>query len=172
MAAAAADALGLDHVHFVPTREQPFKVGRHGASARDRAAMLALALEGEPRFELDRRELDRGGPSYTVDTLESLRVAFPGDPLFLLVGADAARELPAWHRAARLAELATVVALTRPGSPPPQHELITRIVAVPAVDVSATEIRERVARGESVAGLVAGAVAAYIAEHGLYTGKT
>jgi len=168
VAAAAADHLGLDRVHFVPARAHPFKAGRHGANAEQRAAMVELAMAADPRFVLDRRELERLGPSYTVDTLRALRTECPADALFLLVGADAARELPGWHEAEVLPRLARIVALTRPGATPPPHPLCADTLAVPAVPVSATEIRERVRRGAGIDGLVPAAVAAYIEEHGLY----
>lgn len=167
-AASAADRLSLDVVHFVPARQQPFKVGTHRASSVDRAAMLERALASDTRFVLDRREIEREGPSYTVDTLRSLQAEFPRDRLFFLVGADAARELPQWHEAERLPELAEIVVLTRPGTDPPESALIGRVLVVPAVEVSATAVRERVRRGESLLGLVPNEVAEYIGEYGLY----
>lgn len=172
VAAAAADRLPLDHVHFVPARQQPFKVGAHRASAEDRTAMLRAALAseaGDPRFVLDLRELHRPGVSYTIDTLRSVSAEFPGDALFLLVGADAARELPSWREAGAVARLARVVALTRPGITPPRDPLVAEQLDVPAVHISGTDIRRRVGRGESIRGLVPPVVEAYIAAHGLYT---
>ena len=168
VAGAAADRLGLDRVHFVPARAQPFKAGRHGADAAERAAMVELAMAADRRFVLDRRELERDGPSYTVDTLRALRTERPADALFLLVGADAAQELPGWREADALPRHARIVVLTRPGVAPPPHPLCADSLEVPAVDLSATEIRERVRRGESIEGLVPAAVARYIEEHGLY----
>lgn len=168
VARAAADRLGLDRVHFVPAGQQPFKQGRQGASGAHRAAMLALALRQDRRFLLDQRELERHGPSYTVDTLRAMRAEFPSDHLCFLVGADAARELPQWHEAEALSALARIVVLTRPGARAPQDGLIDGVVEVPAVDVSASDIRRRVAAGESLEGLVPPEVARYIAKHGLY----
>ena len=167
MAAAAADRLALDWLHFVPALKQPFKGGRHFAPPGDRVAMLRLALE-DPRFLLDCREIEREGVSYTVDTLREIRAEFPDDQLSLLVGADAARDLPAWREASAIAALAQVVVLTRPGVEPQAHEPDAEVVAVPAVDVSASEIRARVARGEPVEGMVTASVAEYIESHGLY----
>ncbi len=171
VAAAAADRLSLDRVHFVPARQQPFKTGTHAASAADRAAMLEAALAGDagdPRFVLDRREIEREGVSYTVDTLRAMSAEFPDDQLFLLVGADAARELPAWRDADTVARLTRVIGLTRPGETLPTHPLLAETLAVPAVEVSGTEIRRRVRCGESLRGLAPPAVAQYIAAHGLY----
>lgn len=171
VAAAAADQLGLDRVHFVPARAQPLKGGHHEAPAADRVAMLRLALEGDPRFVLDLQEIERPGPSYTVHTLQEVRRAYPQDLLFLLVGADAARDLPAWHEAARLPQLATIVVLTRPGVTPPGGPLVNQLLVVSPVDISATAIRERIRRAEPIGGLVPDAVARYIVEQGLYAGE-
>jgi len=164
----AAEALGLDELRFVPAREQPFKQGRHGAPAADRAAMLDLAVAGAPGFAVERVELDRPGPSYTVDTLKALRARDPGAELTLLLGADAAAELDAWHRAEELPGLARIVVFGRPGAPMPATPLITGTVEVPAIEISATEIRARVRAGRPIRYWVPDAVAEYIARHRLY----
>lgn len=164
----AAARLSLARVRFVPAREHPLKPGGHHASADDRLAMVRLGVAGNPQFQADPRELFRPGPSYTVDTLRELRAESPQDQLFLLVGADAACELPSWHQAEGIPALATVVALSRPGTQPPAHRLIGLVVEVPGIDISATGIREAVRRGESIRYLVPRAVEEYIATHGLY----
>jgi nicotinate-nucleotide adenylyltransferase len=163
----AAGRLDLARVRFVPARCHPFKSG-HQASPEDRVAMVAAAIQDNPRFVLDTRELRRPGPSYTAETLRELGTESPGDALFLLLGADAAAELPQWHDAEAVATLATVVVLTRPGAAPPPHRLIRAVVEVPGIDISATTIRDAVRRGESIRYLVPPAVAAYITSHGLY----
>jgi nicotinate-nucleotide adenylyltransferase len=168
VAEAAADALQLVRVHFVPARQQPFKHGTHLAAAEHRVAMLRVALEGNPRFRLDLREMRRPGPSYMVETLADMRAESPGDQLCLLVGADAARDLPAWHRAGELPGLAEIVILTRPGSEPSRHSLVSRSLEVPAIDVSATLVRETARGGSSIRYLVPHAVAEYVDTHGLY----
>jgi nicotinate-nucleotide adenylyltransferase len=168
VASAAADALALDHVHFVPTHVQPFKADRQHASPADRLAMLRAALAHDERFVLDTREIDREGISYTVDTLRAFAAEFPGDGLSLLIGADAARELPDWREASAIPQLADVVVLTRPGEVLPRHALAGRTLRVPAVDVSATQVRERARRGEPLDELVPAAVAQYIESHRLY----
>jgi nicotinate-nucleotide adenylyltransferase len=163
----AADRLQLAQVRFVPARCHPFKSGHH-ASPDDRLAMVAAAIEGNPRFVLDAREMRRPAPSYTADTLRELGTASPGDALFLLLGADAAAELPAWHDAEAVGTIATVVVVTRPGVVVPPHRLIRAVVEVPAIDISATAIRDAVRRGASIRYLVPPAVEAYIVNHGLY----
>jgi nicotinate-nucleotide adenylyltransferase len=168
VAQAVVEALGLDELRFVPAREQPFKIGRHGAPAEARARLVALAIAGEPRFRLERAELERAGPSYTVDTLRALRAREPGREFALLIGADAARELPAWHQADALPRLATLVVFARPGAVLPALPWPVRTVTVPGVDISATEIRRRVAEGRSIRYWVPDPVAECIASDRLY----
>jgi nicotinate-nucleotide adenylyltransferase len=168
VARVAQETLGLDELRFLPAREQPFKRGRHGAPAADRAVMLELAIAGSPGFGLDRTELDRPAPSYTVDTLEALLAREPAGRLTLLLGADAAAELPAWHRAADLPKLARIVVFGRPGTPVPASPLIAGSIEVPAVDISATEIRRRARAGLPVRYWVPDAVAEYMLRHRLY----
>jgi nicotinate-nucleotide adenylyltransferase len=164
----AAEALGLEELRFVPAREQPFKRGRHGAPAADRAAMLELALAGTREFAVETAELERAGPSYTVETLEALRAREPGVAFTLLVGADAAAELEAWHRAAELPGLARVVVFARPGARMPASALVAATIEVPAVEISATEIRHRVCAGRSIRYWVPDPIAEYVARHRLY----
>jgi nicotinate-nucleotide adenylyltransferase len=164
----AAEKLGLEVLRFLPAREQPLKRGRHRTSPEDRAAMLSLALSGTPAFALERTELDRAGPSYTVHTLEELRKREAGAEFVLLLGADAAAELPAWREAERIPQLARVVVFARPGSRVPDSPWIAQVIEVPAIDISATEVRRRVAWGESIRYWVPDAVAEYIARHQLY----
>jgi nicotinate-nucleotide adenylyltransferase len=165
---AAAERLGLDELRFVPAREQPFKRGRHAAPANDRAAMLALAVSGETGLAVERSELDRPAPSYTVDTLRALRAREPDAAFTLLLGGDAAGELAAWHEAEALPGLARIAVFARPGSAVPASPLIAVVVEVPAIDISATEIRRRVRSGQSIRYWVPDAVAEYVARHRLY----
>ncbi len=168
VAQAAAEVLGLDEVRFVPAREQPFKVGEHAAAAADRATMVERAIAGSPGMRLERLELDRAGPSYTVDTLRALRVREPDTSFVLLVGSDAAMGVPRWHEAPELSRLARIVAFGRAGATagalPPGIGFIT----VPAVEISSTAVRERVRRGQSIRYWVPDAVAEFIASRGLY----
>jgi len=164
----ARRALALTEIRFVPAREQPFKEGRHRAGADDRLAMLRLALAGAPGFVVDARECRREGPSYTIDTVRELRSEFPGAALSLLVGADSARDFTKWREAPAILELATLVILTRPGAAAPPEGVRGTMLSVPAVDISATQVRDRVRAGESIRFLVPDAVARYIADRRLY----
>lgn len=165
---AVAEALGLDELRFMPTGEQPLKRGRHAASAAHRLAMVAAAVAGEPGLAVERLEADRPGLSYTVDTLRALRAREPGREFVVLLGADAAADLDQWHEAAALPGLARLVAFARPGAARPVHALLHQVVEAPAVEISSTAIRGRVAAGRSIRYLVPDAVAEYIAAHGLY----
>lgn len=164
----AAEKLGLDVLRFLPAHAQPFKQGRHQTSPEHRATMLSLALSQTPGFELERTELERAGPSYTVHTLQELRKREPESEFVLLLGADAAAELHAWREAERIPQLARVVVFARPGSAVPDSPWIAQVLEVPAIDISATEVRRRVQRGQSIRYWVPDAVAEYIIRHRLY----
>jgi nicotinate-nucleotide adenylyltransferase len=164
----AAETLGLDSLRFVPAREQPFKRGQHGATADQRAAMLELAVTDSPGFAVERAELERPTPSYTVDTLRELHAREPGIRPVLLVGADAAAEMDAWHHAEEIPALATVVVFARAGVPVPPSDLIARTIEVPAIEISATEIRRRIREGLSIRYWVPDSIAEYITRHRLY----
>ncbi len=168
VAEAAADALGVA-VHFLPAREQPFKRAAHQATAEQRAEMLELAVAGNPRLGVERIELGLPTPSYTVRTLRALSEARTGGNRFtLLLGADAARDLADWWEVEALPALADVVVFARPGASVVRHPLITRVIPVPSIDVSATKVRERVTEGRSIRYLVPDSVREYIEAHGLY----
>ena len=167
VAEAVADALDM-RLRFVPAREQPFKQAAHAATPEQRTAMLEAAIAGNPRFRVERIELDLPTPSYTVRTLRALAQREPGNRFVLLVGGDALRDLPSWYEVEALPALADLVAFARPGAAPPSHNLIGRTVDVPAVDISATGVRERVSQGRSIRYMVPDAVREYITAHGLY----
>jgi len=164
----AAEILGLQSLRLVPAREQPFKQGQHGASAEHRVAMLDLAVAGARGLEVERAELERPGPSYTVDTLRAIHSREPGVRLTLLLGADAAAELEAWHEVEEIPRLATVVVFARHGAPVPASPLITRAIEVPAIEISATEVRRRAREGLSLRFWVPDLVAEYVTRHRLY----
>jgi len=166
-AEAAGEALGAT-VRFVPARVQPFKRAAQGATPEQRAEMLDLAVAGNPRLAVERIELTLPAPSYTVRTLQALAEREPGNRFALLLGADAAAELAAWYQVDALPGLADVVVFARPGASLPRHPAIRRVVEIPAVEVSATLIRERVRQARSIRYLVPDAVRDYIAARGLY----
>lgn len=168
VAQAVVEALGLDQLRFLPAREQPFKVGQHLAPPEVRARMVQLAIAGEPRFGLERAELDRAGPSYTIDTLRILRQREPGRRFALLVGADAARDLPQWREAAALPDLADLIVFARAGGAVPELPWPVRPVTVPGIEISATDIRGRVRQGRSIRYLVPDPVAETIRSERLY----
>ncbi|MHB1312889.1 MAG: nicotinate (nicotinamide) nucleotide adenylyltransferase, partial [Gemmatimonadaceae bacterium] len=163
----AAEALGLDQLAWIPAATQPLKAAADTASAEHRLAMTRLAAAGNPRFSVDALELERGGLSFTVDTLRTYRERHPGAALFLLLGADAAALLLKWREPGQVRALAEIVVLTRGGEglEPPAG---VSMLSTRRVDLSATEIRARVRQGRSIRGFVPDAVADYIAAHGLY----
>jgi nicotinate-nucleotide adenylyltransferase len=167
VAEVAAEALGL-RVRLVPAREQPFKRSTHSATPAQRVEMLRLAVAGNPRLAVESIELELPAPSYTVRTLRALALREPGNRFTLLLGADAAQELPAWHEAEALPALADVVVFARPGWTVPTTPVIRRVLEVPGLDISATVLRQRVAAGRSIRYFVPDAVREYIATHGLY----
>lgn len=164
----AAEALGLARVLFVPCTTQPLKPAGPVAPAEHREAMLALALAGHPRFVLESLELTRPGPSYTVDTLRALRRRDPGERFVLILGADAAAELPRWRAADEVARLAEIAVLARPGVSDVASAFVTQFIATPAIEISASEIRARCLAGKSIRYLVPDAVADYITRNKLY----
>ena len=163
---AAREQLSLDRVLFVPTGVQWRKSGREIAPAEHRVAMVRLAIEGNPGFELSVLEVERAGPSYTADTLEALADEYKGSELFLILGRDAYGDLPNWIRPGRILELSTVAVAARDGEAKLESPALGLLM--PEIGISATEIRERVAAGRSIRYLVPEAVEGYIREHGLY----
>jgi len=128
--------------------------------------MLELAIAGEPRYEIDARELAPGASSYTVDTLRALQSDFPGSELVLLIGSDQYAKLGSWQRPDEVRRLARIAVFARPGTE--MGKPTASVVAIPPMKISASEIRARAARGEDLAGMVPPAVANYIARHRLY----
>ncbi len=178
LAGAARDELGLEQVLFVPAGQPWRKTGQEIGANEDRLAMLRLALEGDPSFQIATLELERSGASYTADTLEALAAPRRGDEMYFIVGQDALADLPNWVRPERILELARLAVARRPEvSAEALEEAQRRVPALrervfrlkmSAVEVSATEIRERVRRGQPIRGMVPAAVEGYIREHRLY----
>jgi nicotinate-nucleotide adenylyltransferase len=165
MARAALEALELEQVLWLPTGKPGYRRAPV-ALAKDRVAMLRLATQDEPRYRIDERELDADATGYTVDSLGELRVE-TGQDLCLLIGADQYAKFGTWHRPDEIRELALVVVFARPGVKI-RNEPWMKVVDMPPLAISASDIRSRAARGEDLAGLVPPAVAAYISKHGLY----
>ena len=182
VAQAARSELGLDEVVVIPAANPPHKIGVRMAPAEDRLAMVELAIAREPGLIASRIELDRPGPSWTVDTLEALLEGARTTGLYvaltLILSADAFAGLPTWHSPERLFTLARIAVAPRPGHARPALEDLpdalrelaasTAFLEGPNVDVSATDIRRRVAAGLPIDGLVAPDVARYIEAHHLY----
>jgi len=180
MAEAVNSELGLAEVRFVPAGQPWLKVDSLVSPAEHRVQMVRLAIAGKPGFSLSTIEIDRPGTTYTVDSMAELRAQLgAGDDLFFILGWDSLVELPQWREPSRLVTLCRLVAVPRPGCPRPDLKaleaaipgLSARVVLMdrPEIDISASEIRERVARGLPISHLVPEPVARYIREHRLYT---
>jgi nicotinate-nucleotide adenylyltransferase len=175
----ARDAAGLGRVMLIPAGLPPNKAARELTAAAHRLEMARLAAEGMQGFEVSDIEIRTPGPDYTVDTLREINAANPGARLYFIAGGDSLMYLDKWRDPGKLLELASFVAVYRPGFPVEdmerkQEELLARfggeilLARCEGMDISSTEIRRRVAVGESIAGLVPGKVEAYIFSHGLY----
>lgn len=183
LARVALDQLGLDRILFVPAGQPPHKRGRRIAAAEDRLAMVELAIADEPRFGVTRIEIDRPGPSYTADTAEALVAGRESDDepieLTVILSAESFADLPSWHDPARLLRLARIAVAPRSGHPAPTPGWLAqrlpgfadRVVVLggPHLDISASDIRARVAAGHSIEHLVPAPVAGYIEAHHLYS---
>ncbi|MHB8630565.1 MAG: nicotinate-nucleotide adenylyltransferase [Candidatus Limnocylindria bacterium] len=165
LAHAALESVPLDRVLFVPARRSPLKERAPVAGAADRLQMLEGAIAGEPRFAVSRVELDREGPSYTVETLE--RLAGPDD-LFLILGSDAIADFPYWKDPERIAALAALTVAERPGAPERIGDAPIIRFDAPRLDISSRELRARAARGLSLRYLVPEPAWRHIEARGLY----
>ena len=172
LAKTALEQLALDELRWIPVGT-PWQKARRLADADDREAMVRLAIADEPRFVLDPIELRRDGPTFTLDTVRELVAGEPGNTWFLILGQDQYASLHTWHDWRELLSLVCLAIANRPGAAIAVNSQIAKVehreVALPMMDVSSTEVRRRVAAGESVADLVPEAVARYIEEHRLYS---
>jgi nicotinate-nucleotide adenylyltransferase len=171
-ASEVATRFSLDEVVFVPTGEPWQKSERTVSSAEDRYLMTVIATASNPRFSVSRVDIDRSGVTYTIDTLHDLRRLY-GDTseLFFITGADALAQILGWHRSDELFSLAHFVGVTRPGhhlADPGLPDGGVTLVEVPALAISSTDCRDRVARGEPVWYLVPDGVVQYISKRRLY----
>ena len=160
--------LGLDRLLLMVAAVPPHKLDREVSPGAVRLEMVRAAIAGDGRFEVSPLELERSGPSYTVDTLRTLRDGYPGAALHLAMGADQAAELETWREPDEISRLATLVAFAREGQAVPESRWPLRVVQVPTVEVSSTEVRRRVRAGAPIRYLVPDAVAAVIEGEGLY----
>jgi nicotinate-nucleotide adenylyltransferase len=177
LARACQQQAALDEVWFVPTAIQPLKHHGPKAANADRVEMLRLAIDDQSSWRVCTLEIDRGGPSYTFDTLRQLREELPEAQLFFMIGADAQRDIPRWREPDVIFSLATPLIVHRAGEAEPNLQALSsfcttdtqpQIIEMQPEDVSSTEIRRRIAAGDSLEGLVHSTVAAYIAKRGLY----
>jgi nicotinate-nucleotide adenylyltransferase len=182
IAEGARDALDLQRVIFVPAGQPPHKRSSQISPAEHRLEMVRLAIAGNGHFTASRVDIDRGGPSYTVDTIRLLHDAWGADArIYFLIGGDSLAELPMWYQPERLLEICQVVAVPRPGYELDLESLDVKIpgaseriqmLSMPLVDLSATEIRDRIRDRRSIRYLVPHAVERYIYRHHLYRERT
>lgn len=178
IAAAARSALGLAQIVFIPAGQPPHKLDDPVSPAATRLAMLELALARHPNFVISRLELLRAGPSYTVDTLRELHQTLGDDAeIYFIMGMDSLQNFHTWHQPQEIVKLCKLAVLRRPGfdvdldtleKQVPGATASVVIIPGPEFDISASEIRARVRRGESIRGLVPPAVAAFIKTNRLY----
>lgn len=172
-ASEAAAAFNLSEVIFVPTGE-PWQKSRKVTKSEDRYLMTVVATASNPRFKVSRVDIDRAGPTYTIDTLRELRELHPDAELFFITGADAIAQILSWRDVDQIWGLAHFVAVSRPGHQMtlPEHpEGAISVLEIPALAISSTDIRQRVSAAKPVWYLVPDGVVQYIAKHQLYAGE-
>lgn len=172
------EQLRLDEVRFMPAFVSPFKLDKRSVDSKHRLEMLHLATQGNPAFRVDDRELRRGGTSFTVDTLRELKSELPQTELVFLMGADSLAEFDKWREPGEICRLANVVVVARGGTSAPDWQMLRRflpagdaqqhVITMPECEISSSGIRQAVAASRSIRYQVPAAVAAYIAQHGLY----
>lgn len=175
----ARDELALDKVVFIPAGKPPHKPGHDIADPRDRYLMTGLAISSNIFFEISSIEIDRPGPSYTVDTIQSIMDLYPGAEIYFITGADAVLDIITWKNVGKLLSICYFVAASRPGYPLdelrqkvsafieyPEQKILS--MAVPALAISSTDIRRRVREGKTIKYLLPEPVEDYIVRHKLY----
>ena len=171
-ASEVAQSFDLDEVVFVPTGQPWQKSDREVSPAEHRYLMTVIATASNPQFSVSRVDVDRDGPTYTIDTLRDLKTARPDAELFFITGADAVAEIMQWKDANKMWELAHFVAVTRPGYSSPDGVKLPEgkvdTLEIPALAISSTDVRRRAEHGEPVWYLVPDGVVQYIGKHGLY----
>ncbi len=171
----------LDEVWFTPTAIQPLKQRGPHATDAQRVEMLRLATNAEPSWRVCTLEIDRGGLSYTVETLRQIHIELPGAQLFFPIGADALCDVPRWKEPREIFRLARPLVVRRAATPVPDLDRLKLLctedtqpqsIELPAMDVSSSEIRRRIAARKSIDSFVPPTVAAFIAQHNLYAQKS
>ncbi|MGH2558997.1 MAG: nicotinate-nucleotide adenylyltransferase [Thermomicrobiales bacterium] len=170
-------ALKLERVFFVPARRPPHKTDQDISNDHHRLAMVRLAVEGDPRFEVSLVEMEREGPSYSAETLEELDTSLPSTTLVFLMGEDSLRDLPTWHEPERIVAHALLGVAQRPGVDVDLTAVTDvlpfaagriELVSTPEIAISSSDIRQRIAEDRPITYHVPLAVERYIAQHGLY----
>ena len=171
----ARGAAGLDRVLFVPSGTPPHKQYAGMASAEARYDMVRLATDANPHFDVSRIETDRGGRSYTLDTLREIRALYPESQIYFITGDDAALDILNWHEPYEIVRMATLLTVGRPGYArdkifelPQEIRASIRMIDSPQLDISSTDIRRRVGAGRSIRYMVPEDVRRYIDDNGLY----
>jgi len=185
LAECCRETLRLDEVWLIPAAIPPHKQARERAAAKARLEMLELALAGHESIKASRIEIDRGGLSYTLDTLEAVKQLHPVATLFFLMGADSLRELPTWREPRRICELAIPAVVHRGGAAEPDFSVLAPLVStermaeiraaqveMPLIELSSTDLRQRVASGKSLRFRTPRAVEKYIETQELYRPQT
>jgi nicotinate-nucleotide adenylyltransferase len=180
LAESCRDQIPLDRVVLVPAALSPHKLDQQPTPATARVEMLQLAIAGHPQFEVSTVEIDRGGTSYSIDTLEALQQHAAEDEWFLLMGADTLRDFPKWHRPEDICRLTRLAVVRRPDAGAIDLTILEPfltgtscqqrpvIVSMPLIGISSSAIRQRVRQGQSIRYLLPRAVEKYIEEHRLY----
>lgn len=169
-ASEVAAEFGLDEVVFVPTGQPWQKAERQVTSAEHRYLLTVIATASNPRFTVSRVDIDRGGKTYTIDTLRDFADLYPNDDLFFITGADAMAQIMSWKNVEELWELAHFVSVTRPGyrSEDFGRKEVISLMEIPAMAISSTDLRSRAQGGKPVWYLVPDGVVQYINKHSLY----
>jgi nicotinate-nucleotide adenylyltransferase len=185
VAADAAEHIGAEKIVFIPAKRSPLKALLPEASDDDRLAMIALAIAGNENFQLNDYELKKPEPSYTLETVRQFQADYGGNTsIYWLVGADSMDELPHWYKIVELIDECNLSVMYRAGYDPPDfakfkaifgpdriEKLQRNIIQTPLIDISSTEIRNRLAAGRDVTNMLHPSVADYIRKHGLYQSK-
>jgi nicotinate-nucleotide adenylyltransferase len=185
VAAAAADCIGAEKVIFIPTKCSPLKQVLPEVGDDDRLNMIALAIEGNSKFESSDYELKKARPSYTLETVRHFKAEYGADAsMYWLIGADTIDDLPHWYRVVELIDECNLAAMFRAGCEPPDfakfesvwgpervEKLRRNVIPTPLIDISSTEIRNRLATGQDATNMLHPVIADYIQQRGLYRPK-